>query len=134
MPITQEFLPTNDEHRLYQEVSAYLQREMLLALPSSQRKLMTMVLRKLLASSTFAIAGTLRGLIRRLEDAAADFNPLDDYEALDELEEEWKEEEAAENPGVDRRLCRRKSMPFGRMPNWPKTSTITPRAMPCFRR
>lgn len=102
VPITQDFLPTNEEHRLYQDVSAYLQRDVLLALPSSQRKLMTMVLRKLLASSTFAIAGTLRGLIRRLEEAA-EANPLDDYESLDEVAEEWDEDSAGEPP-MDRQL------------------------------
>lgn len=103
VPITQDFLPTDEECRLYQEVSSYLQREVLLALPSSQRKLMTMVLRKLLASSTFAIAGTLRGLIRRLEEAAAEINPLDDYESLDEVAEEW-DEDADGEPVPDRRL------------------------------
>ena len=104
VPITQDFLPTNEEYRLYQEVSTYLQRESLLALPSSQRKLMTMVLRKLLASSTFAIAGTLRGLIHRLEDLAAELNPLEDFEPLDEVAEEWEEEEPAEDSPIDRRL------------------------------
>jgi adenine-specific DNA-methyltransferase len=104
VPITQDFLPTDQEHRLYQDVSAYLQREVLIALPSSQRKLMTMVLRKLLASSTFAIAGTLRGLVRRLEDLAATQNPLDnDYETLDEVEDEW-EEEITDEPPIDPKL------------------------------
>jgi hypothetical protein len=40
-------------------VSDYLRRPSLQALPSSQRSLMTLILRKLLASSTFAIAGAL---------------------------------------------------------------------------
>lgn len=68
IPRTQEFLPTDEEYRLYERVSAYLQRDELFALPASQRKLMTLVLRKLLASSTFAIAGTLRRLVERVED------------------------------------------------------------------
>src|SRR5207302_10407338 len=66
VPITQDFLPTQPELDLYDSVSAYLQREVLLALPTSQRGLITLVLRKLLASSTFAIAGTLRHLTQRL--------------------------------------------------------------------
>ena len=53
---------------LYNEVSEYLRRETLQALPNSRRKLMTMILRKLLASSSYAIAGTLESLINRLED------------------------------------------------------------------
>ena len=57
IPITQEFVPTMDEEVLYDLVSEYLRRANLQALPASQRSLMTLVLRKLLASSTFAIAG-----------------------------------------------------------------------------
>ena len=111
VPITQEFLPTDQEHRLYHEVSSYLQRDLLLALPASQRMLMTMVLRKLLASSTFAIAATLRRLVRRLEDLAAEQEARqegvldDDYEGLDEIEDEW-EEEPAEEPEIDPELIR----------------------------
>ena len=48
--IVQEFFPTADEQRLYDLVSDYLQRDRLFALPSSQRQLMTLILRKLLAA------------------------------------------------------------------------------------
>ena len=63
----QEFYPTEDEQRLYDMVSNYLQADNLYALPASQRKLMTLILRRLLASSTFAISGTLEGLANKLE-------------------------------------------------------------------
>ena len=116
VPITQEFLPTDEEHRLYGEVSAYLQRDLLFALPASQRMLMTMVLRKLLASSTFAIAATLRRLVNRVEGLAAEYEALeeardgdileDDYEGLDEVEDEWEEEFEAEEPQIDPKLIR----------------------------
>ena len=43
-------------------------------LPSSQRQLMTLICRKLLASSTYAISGTLDALANRLETHAADPN------------------------------------------------------------
>ena len=66
IPITQDFTPSDDEHHLYESVSEFLQRETLVSLPASQRHLITLVLRKLLASSTFAIAGTLQGLVVRL--------------------------------------------------------------------
>lgn len=104
IPITQEFTPSDDEHRLYEDVTEYLRREVLLALPASQRSLMTLVLRKLLASSTFAIAGTLRGLIKRLEN----LQPIDpeevagDYEGVDELEDEW--DDTIEEERVDPEL------------------------------
>src|SRR3984893_8026425 len=77
IPITQEFVPTEAEQRLYDLVSEYLQRETLYALPSSQRQLMTLILRKLLASSTYAISGTLDALASRLEVAAKEDVPTD---------------------------------------------------------
>src|ERR1035437_2491343 len=49
--ITQQFSPSDEEQRLYDLVSDYLQNEKLYALPPSQRQLMTLILRKLLASS-----------------------------------------------------------------------------------
>ncbi|MDR1422682.1 MAG: DEAD/DEAH box helicase, partial [Coriobacteriales bacterium] len=66
MPILQEYTPTADEEKLYNQVSAYLRSERLFALPQGQRNLITLVLRKLLASSSFAISGTLNSLIGRL--------------------------------------------------------------------
>ncbi len=67
IPITQEFHPTENEQLLYDMVSEYLRRDHLLALPPGQRMLMTLVFRKLLASSSFAIAGALNKLIYRLK-------------------------------------------------------------------
>ena len=67
LPLVEEFTPEEGEDRLYHLVSEYLQRENLQALPASQRSLMTLVLRKLLASSTFAIAGALTSLSNRLK-------------------------------------------------------------------
>ena len=58
-PIVEEFTPEEGEDKLYELVSEYLRRDNLQALPASQRSLMTLVLRKLLASSTFAIAGRI---------------------------------------------------------------------------
>ncbi|HEU4585397.1 MAG TPA: SNF2-related protein [Gemmatimonadaceae bacterium] len=100
VPLTQEFFPSDEEHRLYELVSEYLRRERLAALPAAQRELMTLVLRKLLASSTFAIAGTLRKLIARLEgeEAAARAAEDDaavigdeDFDVINELADEWDE-------------------------------------------
>ena len=66
-PITRPFQPTDDEHELYEAVSGFLQRESSYALPLRQRHLMALVLRKLLASSSPAIAATLDKLRVRLE-------------------------------------------------------------------
>ncbi len=96
IPLLQEFIPGTNETQLYNSVSEYLQRDALFALPNSQRQLITLVLRKLLASSTFAIAGALETLIKRLsqtlDDKSASLDlteELDqDFETLDELTEE----------------------------------------------
>jgi ERCC4-related helicase len=113
IPITQDFTPTDTEQELYQLVSAYLQRPTLFALPVGQRHLITLILRKLLASSSFAIAGTLRTLVERLESikaksaATADDITEDDFEAKEEYQEEWSEQEETEvvpQPVLDFRL------------------------------
>ncbi len=65
--ITQQFTPYDDEDALYKMVDSYLARSNLFALPNSQRQLITLIMRKLLASSSFAIADTLSTLITRLE-------------------------------------------------------------------
>src|SRR5437879_6462045 len=100
-PLVEEFTPEESEDRLYDLVSEYLRRENLQALPASQRSLMTLVLRKLLASSTFAIAGALTSISKRLRKKLEDQSPAEpleeeleqDYEALDETADEWPEDE-----------------------------------------
>ena len=101
LPLVEEFTPEESEDRLYALVSEYLQRDNLQALPASQRSLMTLVLRKLLASSTFAIAGALTSISNRLKTTLAKQTPAEsldaeldeDYEGLDETAEEWNEDE-----------------------------------------
>ncbi|MEI6518837.1 MAG: SNF2-related protein [bacterium] len=65
--ITRPFKPTDDEHKLYEAVSAFLQRDSSYAIPSRQKHLTHIILRKLLASSSLAIAGTLKTMMIRLE-------------------------------------------------------------------
>jgi len=64
---TQDFTPSSDEIALYNKVSEYLQRPQIAAIQATQRNLMILVYRKLLASSSFAIAGTLDHLIKFLQ-------------------------------------------------------------------
>ena len=66
-PHTQKFRSTDDEHRLYEAVTAYLLRDDSYAIPRRQRHLTELILRKLLASSSLAIAGTLAVMKTRLE-------------------------------------------------------------------
>lgn len=101
IPITETFIPSEKEQELYEKVTEYLQRETNFALPPAQKHLMTSVLRKLLASSSYAISGTLESLIKRLkklikgkEIVLDDFiDEIDeDYELFDEDIEEWDED------------------------------------------
>jgi hypothetical protein len=66
-PHTQKFRSTDNEHSLYEAVSAYLLRDDSYAIPRRQRHLTELILRKLLASSSLAIAGTLSVMKLRLE-------------------------------------------------------------------
>ena len=102
IPLVQPFTPSSDEQRLYSLVSNYLRRPELNALPSGQRQLISMVMWKLLASSSFAIAGALGSIIARPQRTLEKAEPDDqrvigdiqaDYEALDETVEEWEENE-----------------------------------------
>lgn len=108
IPLTQDYYPGEDESELYQKMSAYLQTDRLYALPNSQRQLVTLVLRKLLASSSFAISQTLERLIYRLESlieeaekqVSANQNEVDigesvfdSFETYSEMTDEWVDDE-----------------------------------------
>jgi len=106
--LTQEYTPRNDEQELYEEVSEYLQRESLYALPESQRKLMTLMLRKLLSSSSFAIEATLEKLVLRLQSIVDNYentkipeedilNINEDLESFSEYSDEWVDDEEEES-------------------------------------
>lgn len=104
--ITEKFSPSEDEHKLYLGITEYLQRPKLYALPQSQRKLMTLILRRLLASSTFAISGTLGGLAQKLQNIIDD-NKIEseqleldlqsNIEDYDSIKDEWIDDEEDED-------------------------------------
>ena len=109
--ILQEFYPTPEEDRLYELVSDYLQQPTLYALPASQRKLMTLILRKLLASSTYAIVDTLKGLADKLEHITQSANApepdfvaevAENYEEAEELQDEWDDDEESDATKPDK--------------------------------
>ncbi|MDF3942068.1 SNF2-related protein [Achromobacter denitrificans] len=101
--IIQEFTPSNEEQELSRLVADYLRRPNLKAMPEGQRQLISLVLWKLLASSSHAIAGALETMAKRLQgvlDETAEIPDLageldEDYESLDETADEWSEQEAA---------------------------------------
>lgn len=69
--VVEDFTPSPDEQALYDDVSEYLRRSENAAIAPGKRTLLTLVYRKLLASSTFAIAPTLRRLAESLEQRLA---------------------------------------------------------------
>lgn len=101
--LTQPFEPTDDEQSLYERISAFLQREDSYALPKQQRHLTALILRKLLASSSHAVAATLITIRERLERLLAGTTAGDGSQlveqliAEDDLEQDYLEEEAGED-------------------------------------
>jgi len=120
-PITRPFRPTDDEHSVYEDVSAFLQRDDSYSLPRRQRHLTALILRKLLASSSPAIAATLDILRQRLEtlrdervesdpEFAAQLVESEEIEddLLDEIlaESNGSEDEETTSEPIDRRRLR----------------------------
>lgn len=64
--ITRPFKPTEQEHKLYEAVSKYLMRDNAYAFPVRQKHLLILLIRKVLASSPTALAGTLEIIKERL--------------------------------------------------------------------
>jgi hypothetical protein len=134
-PITRPFTPSDDEHALYEAVSGFLQREDSYALPRRQRHLIALILRKLLASSSQAIAATLDTLRTRLE-TLRDEKVQDDPEfteglieaeeiegdLLDEILAEPDEAEAEDAPRtIDRQKLREEIDILQRLATWARS-------------
>ncbi len=67
LPMTQKFTASDDEYELYKAVSDFLRRDDIYSVPPAQKKLTTMIVRKILASSTFALIATLTHIKERLQ-------------------------------------------------------------------
>ncbi|PFG53670.1 helicase-like protein [Marinobacter sp. LV10R520-4] len=88
--LTQDFTPLPEEWELYQKLSHYLQDPNIQAISHQAKHLVSMGLRKILASSSFAVADTLKGMVERLKD-----KQLLNEEALSDIEEadDWLDAE-----------------------------------------
>lgn len=86
--MTEDFRPSDDELELYRQVSEYLQNDHILSIKPGARHLVTLVIRKILASSSFAIQGTLTTMIERLEKKLPLADALNDYDAITDLTDE----------------------------------------------
>ena len=64
---TVDFELSQDEIKLYEQVNQFLKKDNLYSIPSSNRGLVILVIRKLMASSSFALVETFEVLKKRLE-------------------------------------------------------------------
>jgi superfamily II DNA/RNA helicase len=96
LPRTFDFTPDRLEEDLYNLMSGYLQREDTVGVGKNGRHLVTLVLRKILGSSSFAVAATLDKMVGRLErKLSVSEETLDDIDGVEETAEEWREGDQA---------------------------------------
>lgn len=133
-PITYPFKPTDEEHAFYEAVSDFIRRPDSYALPNRQRHLTALILRKLLASSSRAIAATLKTLMARLDrlkdapwqdDSGLALSLAESEEIESDLLDEILSEGLSENAegamapaGVDRRKLQAELEELKRLANW----------------
>lgn len=94
--ITRPFNPSEQEHKFYQAISTYLQRDDTYAFPKAQRHLLVLLLRKILASSPYAVAGTLEiireRLTRLLDSARENTLPIENLLCAEEIDDDLLDE------------------------------------------
>lgn len=113
--LTRPFNPTDSEQKLYEAISLFLLRGDTYAIPHRQRQLTSLILRKLLASSSFAVSGTLKTMKMRLQDILDGMPPddekfIDDLIYSDDIEDDFleAEDEAEENQSAEPEFDRNK--------------------------
>lgn len=89
-----------DEAALYMRVNNFLKRDYLYSLPTANRNLMTLVIRKLLASSSFALIETFEVILDRLQKLLAGTKSKDAQEGFElfwnYLDDDYDEDDDAE--------------------------------------
>ena len=101
--ITIRFEQTDKELQLYRNITDFLQQPETYALPTSQRTLITLVIRKILSSSSYALIATLETIKRRLE-LLRNRQPVQDtlvQELLDDESIDDEEYEEVAGPGTE---------------------------------
>lgn len=101
---TFDFELSYDEAALYMRVNNFLKRDYLYSLPTANRNLLTLVIRKLLASSSFALIETFDVLLERLQKLFEGTKSKDAQEGFelfwnyldDDYDEDAEEEEDAD--------------------------------------
>ena len=109
---TVDFTLSQDEMELYQRVNDFLKRDILYSIPTSNRGLIILVIRKLLASSSFALIETFEILKKRLQklcDGSKSANAQEGFDLFwsfveDEIDESGFEETEDEDTVIQKQL------------------------------
>ncbi len=109
---TVDFTLSQDEMELYQRVNDFLKRDILYSIPTSNRGLIILVIRKLLASSSFALIETFEILKKRLQklcEGSKSANAQEGFDLFwsfveDEIDESGFEETEDEDTVVQKQL------------------------------
>ena len=133
--ITRPFDPSEQEHKLYEAVSAFLRKENTYALPTQQKHLTILVVRKLLASSPHAVAATLETIRDRLIAIRENIKPKENFieeiiaeeeieedildELLDEVEEESGDTDAEQK--IDHKKLEEEIQELDRFATWARS-------------
>jgi ERCC4-related helicase len=107
---TVDFTLSHDEMELYQRVNDFLKRDILYSIPMSNRGLIILVIRKLLASSSFALIETFEILKKRLQklcDGSKSANAQEGFDLFwsfveDEIDESGFEETEDEDTVIQK--------------------------------
>lgn len=102
--MAQNFTLSKEEKELYDRVTKYLRQPFSFGVPDEIKPLMTTIIRKIMASSSYALSYTLGGIIKRLEDIQKGQNIMNALEAATEGEElpfEYEEVEEGELSSID---------------------------------
>jgi len=97
--ITIRFEQADKEYQLYRDITDFLHQADTYAVPTSQRTLITLVIRKILASSSYALIATLETIKKRLEQLR-DKQPVQENLLQTLLEDESLDEEELEEMGL----------------------------------
>lgn len=137
VPITFPFKPSDNEQALYQSISDFLLKEDTYAIPNRQKVLTILIIRKLLASSSQALAGTLQTIKERLEALLEDKELSNDWleqiidydemehELIDEVEmEDEEEQDYSPNESLNIEKLKEEISEVSRLLSWAKSIRI----------
>lgn len=102
--LTVPFTPSDQEQALYDAVTAFLEKEDSYALPKRQKHLTGLILRKLLASSTYAVLNTIQVMKTRLEQLKLEKQSIQDDLLRTIIEDDDLETDYLEEADIDELL------------------------------